>query len=67
MNTLPEHRRAINGRTFSESWNPGHFDPVERYRSPVPIVDRIGGVLLCVGVGVTFALLLVHELAGSVA
>lgn len=28
MNALPEHRRAINGRTFSEVWNRqrGDFD-----------------------------------------
>ena len=33
----------------------------------VPVADRIGGFLLCVGAGITVALLAVHELAGSVA
>lgn len=65
MNQLPEHRRAIYGRTFSQPWSAAQMDPIQRYRSPVPLVDRIGGVLLCVGVGIVFALLLVHELAGS--
>lgn len=32
----------------------------------VPVADRIGGFLLCVGAGITVALLAVHELAGSV-
>lgn len=67
MNQLPEHRRAIYGRTFSQAWNAGQMDPIERCASRVPLADRIGGVLLCIGVGIVFALLLVHELAGSAA
>lgn len=67
MNQLPEHRRAIYGRTFSQSWSAGQFDPIERHRSGVPLADCIGGFLMCVGAGITVALLIVHELAGSAA
>mgnify|MGYP003489539798 FL=1 len=31
MNTLPPSRRALNARTYSRSWNPCDFDPIESY------------------------------------
>ena len=67
MNRLPEERRVIHGRTFSECWTPGRFDPIEAHRSPASFVERVGGVLLATGIGIVLTLLLVHELAGSVA
>jgi hypothetical protein len=67
MNRLPEDRRVIHGRTFSESWSPGRWDPIEAHRSPVPFAERVGGVLLATGIGIVLTLLLVHELAGGVA
>ena len=63
MNTLPEHRRAIYGRTHRQSWNPASFDPIERHKRPVPLTDRVLGFLLACGIGVVLALILVHELA----
>lgn len=30
MNQLPDHRRVINGRTFSSSWSASHMDPIQR-------------------------------------
>jgi hypothetical protein len=34
MNRLPESRRILNGRTFSQSWSASQHDPIESYRSP---------------------------------
>lgn len=63
MNRLPEHRRAIYGRTWSQAWNPAAMDPVQRFRRPVPMTDRVLGVLMACAIGVTLALIVVHELA----
>ena len=30
MNNLPEHRRALAGRTWPSAWSPAAFDPIER-------------------------------------
>ncbi len=62
MNTLPESRRALYGRTYRESWSPGSMDPIERHRR-VPFIDRVLGVLLATAIGVTLALIAAHELA----
>jgi hypothetical protein len=67
MNRLPEERRVIHGRTFSESWTPGRWDPIEAHRSPVSFAERVGGVLLATFIGIALALLAVHELAGGAA
>lgn len=67
MNRLPEDRRVIHGRTFSESWSPGRWDPIEAHRSPLPFAERVGGVLLATFIGIVLTLLLVHELAGAAA
>jgi|GEM_PF-4098991 hypothetical protein len=32
MNTLPAHRRVINGRTYSQPWSASSFDPITHYR-----------------------------------
>lgn len=32
--SLPAERRAINGRTFSQVWEPASMNPVTLYRAP---------------------------------
>ncbi len=34
MNTLPDHRRAISGRTHSRSWVPGESAMITRFSRP---------------------------------
>lgn len=63
MNQLPQHRRALYGRTFSQSWSAADFDPIQRHKAPVPFTDRVLGTLLAVAIGVTLALIAAHELA----
>ena len=31
MNALPEHRRALYARTYSRTWHPADYDPIERW------------------------------------
>ncbi len=62
MNSLPESRRALYGRTYRESWSPGSMDPIERHPR-VPFIDRVLGALLAVGFSITVTLIVVHELA----
>lgn len=35
MNTLPPDRRVLAGRTYSRSWAPEHYDPIQHYPRPV--------------------------------
>lgn len=58
MSALPDHRRILHGRTYSRSWNPCDFNPIERHLSPV--TERIYGVLLATLMGVFLAAALVH-------
>lgn len=32
MNTLPEHRRVVNGRTFDRPWCAADYDPITAYK-----------------------------------
>lgn len=59
MNALPEHRRALFGRTFSRPWAPGEFDPIAHYRRPSP-AERVAGVLLATVIGILGAAALVN-------
>lgn len=34
MNALPQSRRVINGRTYSQSWSAAQHDPIEGHRRP---------------------------------
>lgn len=63
MNQLPQHRRALYGRTYHSPWNPASFDPIEKHTKPVPLTDRVLGFLLACGIGITLALIAAHELA----
>lgn len=55
MNALPEHRRAINARTYSQPYRPSDYAAVEHY----PARDRWLGVALAVVIGITLAASLV--------
>lgn len=62
MNYLPEHRRAINGRTYSQPWSAASMDPIERHEQGATEVLR----LLLGGLAVMAALLLfVHFYLGA--
>jgi hypothetical protein len=41
MNALPEHRKALSGRTSSRTWYPEDFDPIEAYRGGGGLAWRI--------------------------
>ena len=56
MNSLPDHRRIIHGRTFSAPYDPAGFDPLRRYRNG----HQWAGRLLAVVIGVGLALTLVR-------
>jgi len=62
MNGLPDARRAIHGRTHSQSWNGGEMNPIERHRG-ASVTERVLDVLLAVFLGIVGALGLVHWLA----
>lgn len=62
MNTLPDERRAIHGRTHSRPWSASDMDPIERYRG-VSATERALDALLAVFLGVMGAVGLVHWLA----
>lgn len=55
MNQLPTHRSALLGRTWSRSWDPADFDPIDR----PPRKDRAAGVALAIAIGVALAIVLV--------
>ncbi len=63
MNTLPEHRRVINGRTFSTPWDPTGFEPLRVYRSG----HQWAGRALAIGIGIALAIVLVHWIDWSLA
>jgi len=58
MNTLPEHRRLLAGRTHCTAWNPADADPVQFY--PQTRVSRLAGVLLAIGIGASLATLIAY-------
>ena len=55
MNTLPEHRRVISGRTYSQPWSASSFDPITVYRCP----QAWASLLLAVAIGIGLALVLI--------
>lgn len=59
MNTLPESRRAVYGRTYSRQYRHSDFDPIERPKRPfLTFQDALAAVL----VGVLLTALLLHAL-----
>ena len=60
MNALPEHRRAVNGRTWPQPWSAASMDPFEHHRRVIPATQRVLSVLLAFGLGLAGAMLLVH-------
>lgn len=59
MGRLPEHRRAVTGRTWSQAWNPADMDPVQAYPAE-STAERIAGVVLAVVIGILGAAALIH-------
>lgn len=49
MNTLPEHRRVISGRTYSQPWSASSFDPITVYPSTHAWTSRLLGVAIGIG------------------
>ena len=58
MNHLPEHRRAIAGRTWRESWNAADMDPIQL--PPPRRLERVADVIAACVVGLLLGLLAVH-------
>lgn len=57
--SLPEHRRAINGRTYSQPWSAASMDPVEGFYSPwVWFLECVVRPVVCVGACVVIGWLL---------
>ena len=54
---LPEHRRAITGRTQSSAYYAADYDPIARYPGTP---GRIRGWLLACAIGLGLALATVH-------
>lgn len=61
MNTLPEHRRILHGRTYSRAWRASDHDPIER--PSAPISQRVADALFATTLGIVVAALLVHFLS----
>ena len=57
LGQLPEHRRAITGRTQSSAFYAADYDPIARYPGTP---GRIRGWLLAVAIGLGLALASVH-------
>lgn len=60
MTRLPEHRRALYGRTWPTSYTHADFDPISHYKRGLPLTDRVAGVLLAVFIGAALALALAY-------
>lgn len=58
MNALPESRRAIHGRTYSQRWRAADFDPIERPKAGLTVTDAVGAVV----VAVLAAVVILHAL-----
>lgn len=59
LGELPEHRRALAGRTWSSVWAASDMDPVSHYRHRrAPATVR--GVALAIVIGVALALVLAY-------
>lgn len=56
---LPEHRRAIHGRTLDRSFEPTDYAMIEHCTSDVRLLETVAGVLLAVAIGVGLAVALV--------
>lgn len=62
MTNLPEHRRAINGRTWSQPFNHADYDPIVAYRRTIPLSEKLLGVTLAIAIGVTLASLVAYRI-----
>ena len=57
MTDLPQNRRIISGRTFSQSWTPEHYDPIRHYRSTTPTWRMVlYTILACIAIGAVAAM-----------
>jgi hypothetical protein len=59
VNSLPQHRRVLLGRTWNRTWSPADYSPIECWRKPIGLADWIVGIVL----GVIGAVALVHFIA----
>jgi hypothetical protein len=59
MNTLPEHRRIVVGRTHGRAWRPEDADPMQ-YFPAITRAERVAGAALAVFIGIVGAAALVH-------
>lgn len=63
MNALPDHRRAIHGRTHSRTWRHADYDPVQHYMGRDSAAERIAIAVFVVVTGICGAALTLHFLA----
>lgn len=42
---LPANRQMLTGRTFSTSWDPAGFDPIDTYQPPPTWLARVMNAL----------------------
>ena len=54
---LPHHRQAINGRTFSQPWEPTEMDPFRHYRKPLDVTPLFVGAVSALGAFVLLAVM----------
>jgi hypothetical protein len=59
MNTLPQHRQIIFGRTAGRTWDPADSDPIRFYPATTR-ADKVYGVILAIAIGIGSAMLLAH-------
>ena len=50
MNALPEHRRALAGRTWSQSWSAASMDPISHYSRPISRAHKMAGYALALAI-----------------
>lgn len=59
MNTLPEARRIIHGRTWSSAWRAADADPIE-WPADCRRRESAADIALAIAIGVIGALALIH-------
>ncbi|MGL4649555.1 MAG: hypothetical protein ACRC1H_09115 [Caldilineaceae bacterium] len=47
MTTLPAHRRILQGRTYSQPWNPAECDPIQCYPRASSRIVTAGYAVVC--------------------
>ncbi len=50
MNALPDYRRAIAGRTWSQSWSAASMDPISHYSRPISRAHKLAGYALALAI-----------------